>query len=427
MPGILMSRIARSGFSSRTSSIAWSPRPVSPDDVVALFLEDLLEVEPDDRLVLGEHDAHGLMGSGSCGALQLGHGGRRSGRRGRASAAMRSSRSSCSRSSSAIERRSESRWRACASAWRRTSCASASASGRLRHERPQAGVFGLGLEERALLLGDGQLGAQPLEPVAHVDQAALEQGRGTWVRQSTTQRRPVWQREHQWAIAPRDLHRPSTTSCGQSVRRFVDAEVRPYVDEWEAAGRFPDDVFRRCGELGFLGLHYPRALGRQRRRPRRRDRLRRGARPLWRGAIPMAISVQIRHGDARARASSAPTTSGSAGCGPRSPATKIGAIAITEPDAGSDVAAIRTRAVRDGDAWRVNGRRCSSPTATRADFLTLVAQTEPGCGHRGISLFVVDTTLPGVSVSRTARQARDVVERYRGDRARRRRRARTAT
>ena len=80
--------------------------------------------------------------------------------------------------------------------------------------------------------------------------------------------------------------------------------------------------------------------------------------------------------------------------------TKIGAIAITEPDAGSDVAAIRTRAVRDGDVWRVNGTKMFITNGTRAQFLTLVAKTDADAGHHGVSLFVVDTALPGVRVSR---------------------------
>jgi alkylation response protein AidB-like acyl-CoA dehydrogenase len=79
---------------------------------------------------------------------------------------------------------------------------------------------------------------------------------------------------------------------------------------------------------------------------------------------------------------------------------KIGAIAITEPDAGSDVAGISTRAVRDGDSWVVNGTKMFITNGIRADFLTLVAQTDPGSGHRGVSLFIVDTASPGVSVSR---------------------------
>ena len=74
---------------------------------------------------------------------------------------------------------------------------------------------------------------------------------------------------------------------------------------------------------------------------------------------------------------------------------KIGAIAITEPDAGSDVAGITTRAVRDGDSWLINGRKMFITNGIRADFLTLVAQTEPGSGHRGISLFIVDTATAG--------------------------------
>jgi citronellyl-CoA dehydrogenase len=79
---------------------------------------------------------------------------------------------------------------------------------------------------------------------------------------------------------------------------------------------------------------------------------------------------------------------------------KIGAIAITEPDAGSDVAGIRTRAEREGDVWRVNGRKMFITNGARAHFLTLVAKTNTDAGHHGVSLFVVDTTLPGVSVSR---------------------------
>ena len=183
------------------------------------------------------------------------------------------------------------------------------------------------------------------------------------------------------------------------VRRFVDNEVRPNVDEWEAAGRFPDALFRRCGELGFLGLHYPARFGGSDGDLASglvfvEELARCGA-----GAIPMAISVQtdmatpalahFGNDDQRDRWL-VPAITGE----------KIGAIAITEPDAGSDVAAIRTRAVRDGDVWRINGRKMFITNGVRAQFLTLVAKTDPDAGHRGVSLFIVDTTLAGVSVSR---------------------------
>jgi alkylation response protein AidB-like acyl-CoA dehydrogenase len=185
-----------------------------------------------------------------------------------------------------------------------------------------------------------------------------------------------------------------------SVRRFVDTEVRPHVDGWEAAGSFPDALFARCGELGFLGLHYPSRWG-----GGDGDLIagivfieelaRCGA-----GAIPMALGVQTDMATP-ALAEFGTDEQRERWLRPAIAGTKIGAIAITEPDAGSDVAAITTRAVRDGDVWRVNGRKMFITNGKRAHFLTLVAKTDADAGHHGVSLFIVDTSLPGVSVSRT--------------------------
>jgi alkylation response protein AidB-like acyl-CoA dehydrogenase len=185
----------------------------------------------------------------------------------------------------------------------------------------------------------------------------------------------------------------------ESVRRFVDTEVRPYVDEWEAAGRFPDDLFRRCGALGFLGLHYPARWGGSDGDLAAgivfvEELARAGA-----GGIAMAISVQSDMATP-ALAQFGSDDQRERWLRPALAGEKIGAIAITEPDAGSDVAAIRTHAVRDGDVWRISGTKMFITNGTRADFLTLVAQTDPAHGRRGISLFVVDTRLPGVNVSR---------------------------
>jgi alkylation response protein AidB-like acyl-CoA dehydrogenase len=185
-----------------------------------------------------------------------------------------------------------------------------------------------------------------------------------------------------------------------AVRRFVDQEVRPHVDAWEAAGRFPDALFRRCGELGFLGLHYPERDGGSGGDLAAEivfveELARCGA-----AAIPMAISVQTDMATP-ALAEFGSDEQRERWLRPAIAGTKIGAIAITEPDAGSDVAAITTRAVRDGDVWRINGRKMFITNGTRAHFLTLVVQTAPGSGHRGISLFIVDTARPGVTVSRS--------------------------
>ena len=195
--------------------------------------------------------------------------------------------------------------------------------------------------------------------------------------------------------------------------------MRPHVDEWERAGHFPDSLFRRCGELGFLGLHYPARFGGSDGDLAAglvfvEELARCGA-----GAIPMAISVQTDMATP-ALAEFGTDDQRERWLVPAIAGEKIGAIAITEPDAGSDVAAIRTRAVRDGDVWRVNGRKMFITNGARAHFLTLVAKTDPDAGHHGISLFIVDTSLPGVLGLAPAREARHALVRHRGDRARRR-------
>lgn len=192
---------------------------------------------------------------------------------------------------------------------------------------------------------------------------------------------------------------PEHDELRASIRRFVETEIRPHVDTWEAAGYFPDDLFRRCGELGFLGLHYPERWGGSGGDLAAglvfvEEIARCGA-----GAIPMALSVQTDMATP-ALAHFGTDDQRERWLRPAIAGEKIGAIAITEPDAGSDVAAITTRGVRDGDVWRITGRKMFITNGARAHFLTLVVRTG-GEGARGISLFCVDTTLPGVSVSRT--------------------------
>lgn len=185
-----------------------------------------------------------------------------------------------------------------------------------------------------------------------------------------------------------------------SIRRYVDKELRPHVDEWEREGHFPDEVFRRCGELGFLGLHYPERWGGSGAGIAAGIVLMEELARCGTAAIAMAVGVQ---------ADMATPALGEFGTDdqrerylrPALAGEKIAAIAITEPDAGSDVAGITTRAVRDGDVWRIRGSKLYITNGARADFLTLVARTDPGAGHQGFSLFLVDTDLPGVEVSRT--------------------------
>ncbi len=185
-----------------------------------------------------------------------------------------------------------------------------------------------------------------------------------------------------------------------TLRGVFEREIAPHIDEWEEARTFPaHQLFPVLGEVGLLGLEYDPAYGGM------------GAdhsftvvagEELGRidcGGVPMAIAVQM------AMATPALATYGSPELKERylAPAVRgeqVASIAVTEPDAGSDVAGIRTRAVRDGDEWVVNGSKLYITNGTQADWLCLLARTSEDGGHRGMSLIVVPTDVPGVAVSR---------------------------
>lgn len=184
----------------------------------------------------------------------------------------------------------------------------------------------------------------------------------------------------------------------QSVRQFIETEVVPRTDEWETARRIPVSIFRRMGDLGYLGLPFAEEFG--------------GFNAdFWysvvfleelarcgMGGFTTAVSVHeymaVNH---IAKAGSydlkqrylRPAIAGE----------KVAALAITEPDAGSDVAAIRTTAVRTdaGDQYVVNGAKTFISNGTYGDFVTLVVKTSPERGNGGISLLVVDLDSPGIT------------------------------
>jgi citronellyl-CoA dehydrogenase len=186
----------------------------------------------------------------------------------------------------------------------------------------------------------------------------------------------------------------------QSVRTFVEREINPHVEEWEEAGIFPaHDLFKKMGDLGFLGLTYPEEYGGS------------GldywytvvfAEELARipcGGVPMGIVV---HTD---MCTPALAQHGSHELKKRflEPAIRgemVGAIGVSEPDAGSDVASIRTRAVKDGDDYLINGTKLFITNGTQADFICLLARTSDDPGYRGMSLIIVPTKTPGFSVGR---------------------------
>ncbi|PWW24098.1 citronellyl-CoA dehydrogenase [Geodermatophilus normandii] len=193
---------------------------------------------------------------------------------------------------------------------------------------------------------------------------------------------------------------PEHHAFRKMVRDVVEREIAPHVDEWERAGTFPaHELFPTLGELGLLGLEYDPAYGGQ------------GADHLFSvvlceelhrsgcAGVPMAIGVQTMMAtpslhdfgsDDLKRRYLEPAIRGTAVC----------SIAVTEPGAGSDVAGLRTRAVRDGDDWVINGSKLYITNGTQADWLCLLARTSDEGGHRGMSQIIVPTDTPGFAVSR---------------------------
>ncbi len=188
----------------------------------------------------------------------------------------------------------------------------------------------------------------------------------------------------------------------QSLRRYVEEQLAPHAAEWEAAGRFPDQVFTDLGKMGALGLTMPQDVGG-------------GGGDYWNtvvlneelcrsrtGSIPMAVAAHTdmalppihQFGTDEQKAQwLTPAIAGE----------RIGAIGITEPEAGSDVANIRTQARRDGGDWVLNGEKTFITNGDRASFVTMVVRTgdrAEGDPWSGISLFLVDTELPGFEVER---------------------------
>ncbi|RMG97829.1 MAG: acyl-CoA dehydrogenase [Chloroflexi bacterium] len=186
----------------------------------------------------------------------------------------------------------------------------------------------------------------------------------------------------------------------QTVRRFVETEINPHVEEWEAQRIFPaHELFKKMGNLGLLGLTYPEEYGG-------------GGVDYWYqvvlleelgradcAGVPMAIAVQTDMATPalaefgtheQKQKFLVPAISGDA----------VFSIAVSEPDAGSDVAAIRTRADSDGEMYVINGSKMWITNGTQADYLTLLARTSGEHGYRGMSLIIVPTDTPGFSVSR---------------------------
>jgi alkylation response protein AidB-like acyl-CoA dehydrogenase len=188
----------------------------------------------------------------------------------------------------------------------------------------------------------------------------------------------------------------------ESARRFALARLAPHSAEWEQKAAFPPDIFKELGALGFMGMTVPTEWG--------------GA-----GADNVAYSLALQE-IAAGDGALATVVSGhnSVGVMPilnygteaqkqryvrdLASGRKLTAFALTEPQGGSDAAAIRTRAVRKGDSYVLNGTKQFITSGQTADITLVIAVTDPEAGKRGISAFIVDTKTPGYVVARVEKK-----------------------
>jgi len=185
----------------------------------------------------------------------------------------------------------------------------------------------------------------------------------------------------------------------ETVRRFVVKEIAPYVPEWEEKREFPRELYRRCGELGLLGLKFPEEYGGQ------------GGTHLHDAIWVEELSRRGASGGVAAGLNAHSSiamppifkfgnewqherwlTPGIRG-------EKIGALGITEPGAGSDVASLKTTAKKTEGGWVVNGSKTFITNGVRSDFLVCAVKTTEEGGHGGISFLVIESDMPGYEVT----------------------------
>jgi acyl-CoA dehydrogenase len=185
----------------------------------------------------------------------------------------------------------------------------------------------------------------------------------------------------------------------ETVRRFVENEIAPNVMEWEDNKQFPRELFTRCGELGFLGLKFPQEYGGQGGTHLHdavwvEELSRRGASGGVAAGLNAHSSIAMppvfKFGNEWQR---------QRWVVPGIKGEKIGALGITEPGAGSDVAGLRTMAKKTEGGWVVNGSKTFITNGVIADFLVCAVKTTEEGGHGGISFLVIETDSPGYEVT----------------------------
>ncbi|GEK32820.1 acyl-CoA dehydrogenase family protein [Kurthia sibirica] len=181
----------------------------------------------------------------------------------------------------------------------------------------------------------------------------------------------------------------------QTVRHFVDDEIIPYISKWDAAGSFDPAIWRKLAHLGLLGICIPEQYGGS---GMDYNSLAIACEELERGDTAFRTAVSVHTGlNSMSLLQWGTEAQKQRYLVPQAKGEKIGAFGLTEPGAGSDVAALTTKARLEGDHYRLNGQKTWISLCDVADHFIVFAYTDTTLQHRGISAFIVERTMPGFS------------------------------
>jgi alkylation response protein AidB-like acyl-CoA dehydrogenase len=184
-----------------------------------------------------------------------------------------------------------------------------------------------------------------------------------------------------------------------SLHDFLQKEVVPHIEKWEKTGTIERFIWKKFGEMGFFGINYPEIYGGMQLdlfytviflEELQKIKSSGFAAAMWAHAY-LAMTHLNAEGDERIKQEYlVPSIAGD----------KIGALCITEPFGGSDVAGMRTTATKSGDKYIINGSKTFITNGVYADYYVVAAKTKPELGNKGISIFLVDTNLKGISATK---------------------------
>ena len=184
-----------------------------------------------------------------------------------------------------------------------------------------------------------------------------------------------------------------------SFRDFLQKEVVPYIEQWEKSGTIDRFIWKKFGEMGFFGINYPTQYGGMNLdlfytviflEELQKIKSSGFAAAMWAHVYLAMTHLNAEGSEAIKEEYLTASISGD----------KIGALCITEPFGGSDVAGMRTTAVKSGDKYIINGSKTFITNGVYADYYIVAAKTQPELGNKGISVFLVDTNTPGISATK---------------------------